>query len=147
MKMENRRSLHIVAGVFFGFALIVSMTADAADQNPCSKEMATYCKKIAPGTSTMMDCLEKHEHQLSNSCKDYEKTMGGARVEMKEEARDIADYRKASSADVTKFCKDVSPENDGTAACLRQHEKKLSATCLKSIQERKNEEKGTAKPR
>jgi hypothetical protein len=145
--MEKRiaRYTHLCVSVLIGLSLMVSVNADAADENPCSKEMASFCTKIAPGTSAMMDCLEKHEQQLSNACRDYEKTMGGARVEMKEEVRTLTEFRKACDSDIAQFCKGVSPEQDGFTTCLKRHEKKLSAACLKGMQDRKAEESRKAK--
>jgi len=141
MKKNTKRNFQTFVGVFIGFGFMFSINAYASDQNPCSKEMAMYCKNLTPGTSAMMDCLEKHENKLSNACKDYEAKMGGSRVEMRENVRNISELRQACKDDTTKFCKDVNPEQDGITTCLKKHENKLSAMCRKSIQEKKKEEK------
>lgn len=140
MKNNTGSRLQIVGGIIVGFGVLLGANAFAADTNPCSKDMARFCKNIQLGTSAMIDCLETHEDKISNACKDYETKMGGVRVERKEEVRDIIEANKACRGDVAKFCKDVNPAQDGIAKCLKANEKKLSAACRKSIQERNKEE-------
>lgn len=121
--------------------LLFSMNACAIDKNPCSKDMAKYCKNLQADTPAMMDCLEKHEGDLSNECKAYETKMGGNRVEMKEEVRGLNALRQDCREDELKFCKNVDPAQDGLLKCLKKNEKALSVACTNSIKEQQNEQK------
>ena len=143
MKKNTKRHFQTFVGVFIGFGFMFSINAYASDQNPCSKEMAMYCKNLTPGTSAMMDCLEKHENKLSNACKDYETKMGGSRVEMRENVRNISELRQACKDDTTKFCKDVNPANGGIEKCLNEHQNELSTPCSERMKTVKGERKKT----
>lgn len=124
-----------VAGILC-FGLMFGAYGFAMDKNPCDEDVAKFCKNIKPGAAAMLECLEVHEDKLSAACKEYEAKMGGERlkrIEMREQVRNEANIRHSCRDDVTKFCKDVNPEQDGVAKCLREHENRLSATCRESI--------------
>ncbi len=129
-----------IAGLFC-LSLMFSPHAIAADQNPCANDIAKFCKNIKPGTSAMMDCLEKHESELSDACKDYEAQMGGSRVEMKETVRDEKRFRQTCKDDIAKFCSGVNPGQGGLAGCLNKHVDELSAPCRESVKALQSERK------
>ena len=127
---QNHRLCHgmlavtlIIIGTIFGPA------ASAADQNPCSADIAKFCRDIKPGQAALMECLEEHEAQLSDACKDYEAKMGGARVESREAVSQQMRIRQACRDDVVKFCNDVASGSAGIATCLKQHASELSIPC------------------
>lgn len=128
-----------IVALLVGIVSLFCINASAETPNPCSQDMVKFCKNVQPGTPAMMDCLEKHENKLSNACRDYEATMGGARVEMKEEARNKIELRNACKEDISTLCKNVAPEQNGIIKCLSANEKKLSAACMKSVKECKME--------
>ena len=129
----NRTYPAILITGFICLAAMLGADACAADKNPCTEDIAKFCKNIKPGTTALMDCLESHENQLSSACKEYEAKMGGKRVEMKEEVRDEAKIRQACRDDVAKFCKDIDPKQGGIAKCLKGHANGLSAACRESM--------------
>lgn len=108
--------------------MVLSGSAQAADKNPCSDEIARFCKNVKPGMVTTMDCLEEHESELSPACKEYEAKMGGGRIEKKERIRNAVRLRRACKDDVVKFCASVKGY-DETVKCLNEHEKELSGLC------------------
>ncbi|MDA8105300.1 MAG: hypothetical protein M0Z71_07925 [Nitrospiraceae bacterium] len=115
-----------VAGIYCMF-LIWGGQASAGDANLCAGDIAKFCKDVKPGA--VMDCLERHENELSDECKTYEAKMGGKRVEMREEVRQLKIFREACNEDMAKFCKDVQPEQSVIEKCLSSHEGELSASC------------------
>lgn len=124
--------LYMMCGMMYG------TRASAANGNPCAEDIAKFCKNVEPGA--LMDCLEKHESDLSDACRTHEEKTGGKRVEMREEVRRIKIFRDACKNDVAKFCRDVKPEPGGIEKCLSAHRSELSTPCseaLKAVKEEK----------
>ena len=117
----------LIIGTMFG------PVASAADQNPCTEDIAKFCKNIKPGQAALMDWLEEHEAQLSDACKDYEAKMGGARVESREAVSQQMRIRTACRDDVAKFCNDVTSGSGGISTCLKKHESELSFACVDAL--------------
>ena len=101
--------------------LMLCTHASATVKNACTEDIAKFCKDVKPGQGAIMECLEKHESELSEACKEYETKMGGTRVERREKIREIIKFRQACKADVIKFCKDVGPVPGGIEKCLDEH--------------------------
>jgi hypothetical protein len=143
MKQINRFYLAtLVAGLFF-LGLMFGSNASAADKNPCSEDIAKFCKDAKSDRRSIMECLEEHENELSDACKDYEATMGGSRVESREKTRHYKAFLQACKGDVSKFCKDVNPANGGIEKCLNEHQNELSTPCSESMKTVKGERKKT----
>ncbi len=127
---RNKNLYHLtVAGLFLLVASLFGTAGFAADQNPCSEDIAKFCKDAKPG-SALLECLEEHETQLSDACKDYEERMGGARTESREAIRQQMRIRQACRDDVMKFCKDAK---GGISACLKDHTNELSTPCREAV--------------
>ena len=139
MKPVHSAFLAILVACLLIPGLPFDNNAMAADQNPCAKEIATFCKDVKPGTSAMIDCLEANESLLSDTCKAYEEKMSGKKAEMREEVRQENMLRRACADDFARFCKDVDPR--GMAACLNVHLGELSAPCRDSVNALKDERK------
>ena len=86
-KETNSLGCIILIGALFVASLILGAEALAADQNPCSEDIAKFCKDINPGQRAIMECLEQHESQLSDACKNYEAMMESPRAESREAMR------------------------------------------------------------
>lgn len=115
---------------------LIAIDASAADKNPCSGDIARFCPGILPGPAGMaalMECLEKHEKELSDACRDFEEGMGGPRIEKIEAIREKQEFRQKCSGDMFRFCKDTSPTKGRMMKCLKAHESELSAPCSQSI--------------
>lgn len=128
----------VVAGLvacFFSLGLMYGVNSYAEGKNPCSADIAKFCKTIRPGSIALMICLEEHENDLSTSCKDYEAKMGGPKAERREKVAKIVKFRNACASDMGKICKDAKPEPGGMLNCLKLHESQLSAPCSESIKE------------
>jgi hypothetical protein len=123
----------LIAGLFIS-GLMFGAEAFAADQNPCSEDIAKFCKSPQYNRRAILECLERHESQLSDACKDYEARMENARMESREVAMQQMRVRQACKDDVSKFCKNVKPASNGTAACLKEHGNELSAPCKEALE-------------
>jgi hypothetical protein len=146
MKQAKRSYHRVVTGALLAVALVFGFTAFAADQNPCSEDIAKFCKDVGPSWGAIMACLEQHESQLSDACKDYEAKMEKPRVESREAMRQQMRIRQACRDDVTKFCNDVKSASGGIATCLKEHAGELSLPCKDALEAAKGgEEERTAK--
>lgn len=132
----------LLAGLLF-LGLMVGTYVSAADKNPCSEDMAKFCKDVKPDFRSIMECLEEHENELSEACKAHETKMGGRRMEIREEIRERVRFRKACNDDIVKFCKDATPATGGILKCLTDHEKEISTSCRESVKKLKGEKKKT----
>lgn len=137
MKLTGSFYRMVLACSLLCFGWISGMDASAADQNPCSKDVAKFCGNIAaPGPAGMiavMDCLEEHEKELSAACRDFEAGMGGSRVEKSEAVRAKRQFRQNCMSDMARFCQNAGPMQGGMMKCLSEHENELSAPCNQSI--------------
>jgi hypothetical protein len=61
----------MVAGILC-IVFIFSPNIYAAEKNPCSKDIARFCKNVNPDNDGILRCLEEHARELSKACKDYE---------------------------------------------------------------------------
>jgi hypothetical protein len=44
--------------------------------NECDEDLEKYCASIAPGKGRLLDCLKKHDKQVSKRCKQAVKDVG-----------------------------------------------------------------------
>ena len=65
MKQMKRVNFAIMAAGLLCLGLIFGADASAADKNACSEDIAKFCQNIEPGMVALMDCLEKHENELT----------------------------------------------------------------------------------
>ena len=112
--------------------------ASAAGPNPCSGDIDKFCSGsvIRPGPAGMaalMECLEEHEKELSEDCRDFEAGMGGARMERSEAMRAKRQFRQTCMDEMARLCKDASPTQGGMMQCLTEHEGALSTPCSQSL--------------
>ncbi len=129
MKRMNRVIIAITAVGFVCIGLMPAIPTYAAGSNACTDDIAKFCQNREPGV-TLMDCLEKHENELSEACKAFEATAtGGRRMEMREQIRQRSKFRQACMNDMAKFCNDANPMQAGMIKCLNDHESELSPAC------------------
>lgn len=136
MKQLRFFCLLTLAVGLFGLGWALEMEAAAANQNPCSEDVAQFCPNIVPGPAgmiTLMDCLEKHEKELSAACRDFEAGMGGTRMERSEAMREKREFRERCIGDMARFCQNANPMHGGMMNCLDGHAAELSEPCRQSI--------------
>jgi hypothetical protein len=132
MKQTKRMNLAIMAAGLLCAGLIFGTDASAAE-NACSEDIAKFCQNIEPGRIALMDCLEKHESELTAACKAQEAGMEGKRTERMETARQAIKFRQACQNDMVQFCNDANPGPGGMLKCLNDHNKEISASCSESM--------------
>ena len=117
----------------------------AAEMTPCSEDIAKFCKDAKPDRKAVMDCLDRHENELSSKCRDYQNKMTGRRMEIREEMRERARFHRACKGEIAKFCSETKLGYNETLSCLGGHEKELSAPCNELVKgaKREKEEKKT----
>jgi hypothetical protein len=143
MSLMEKFSFVVIAACILCLAAAGSKVC-AGDMNPCSKEIAKFCKNIKPGSNEIIGCLEAHEADLSPECRAYEMKMEGPKGEKKEIAKIKMRFRQDCKADLVKFCKDVDPADSGLVKCIYRFEKEVSASCKGWIKADKDE---SAKPK
>ncbi len=133
MDVLKRMTMVIAVAVL---SIGVAAAADTpAAKNPCSADVAKYCKDVKPGGGRIARCLKENENQLSPACKSS----------IEETRKQFREAHEACEADAQKFCKDVQPGQGRIVRCLREHEKDLSAGCRAKMTEPKrgSDRKGT----
>lgn len=133
MKRISRIYPAILIAGFICLAMMLGAYAYAAEKNPCSDEIAKFCKNIKLGTPAMLECLESHEAQLSAACKKYEATMEGKRGESMERVELYSKFRQACTGDIARFCSNADSKQGGAVACLKGHANEISPACRESI--------------
>lgn len=105
----------------------LALPGPVAAANPCIKDAQKFCKDVKRGGGRIIDCLKKHESELSPDCKaHFEKVH--ARMAKKAEA---------CGPDIEKFCKDVKPGEGRVIKCLKEHAKELQPACKQRLDRKK----------
>jgi hypothetical protein len=141
MKKSTRLYYAAIWGVLFMAVVMFGSRAYAAEQNPCSEDIEKFCKNVGPGPA-LLGCLEEHESQLSDKCKDYEIKMEGPRGESREFVRQQMRIRQACRSDVEKFCSDVKPGSYSVGLCLTSHLDELSEPCGQAVKAARTPDEG-----
>ena len=109
----------------FVFFLLCAGAADrvyaAGEELPCAEEIAKHCKEVKPGGGRILNCLDEHPKELSDSC----------RKKLEESKKKLMEAQQACTGDMEKFCKDVQPGEGRILRCLREHTQELSPACRK----------------
>lgn len=108
--MMVRRAL--VSG--FVLSILLLLQAPSALGAGCQDEMEKLCK----GQRPVVDCLRKHQSDLSAECSAY-----------------LAFFEQIPSclADASRLCPTDKPSGAGVIACLRGRQSDLSDDCRKEI--------------
>ena len=133
MKCVNRFYFAAVIAGVICMGLMFGTDASAVEKNACSEDVSKFCADVKPGQGAIVDCLGKHESELSAPCKDIQLKRQERRAERKEIMRKRVDTHQACKEDVAKFCKDVQPGRGAIPKCLKEHESELSAQCSEKM--------------
>ncbi|GFH10065.1 uncharacterized protein HaLaN_05313 [Haematococcus lacustris] len=99
----------------------------------CSKDRQAYCANVPPGSARVIRCLMKARGRLSAHCK---------AVLFDEEVRFSSNIdfqypmKKACTAEMARFCKDVAHGDAQMIRCLQQnkHQQGFSKACREEVQ-------------
>ena len=125
-------------------AVMLGGTVLATEQTPCTEDIAKYCKDAGKGRGALLRCLEEHETELSDACKEYEAKLETARTESREAGRRQMRIRAACRDEVLQFCGDSTSGGGAVITCLRGHIDDLSGPCgdaVRAAQRAEQEEK------
>jgi len=133
--MNNiERSLFAVVFAFAG--MVWCQTSSAAGTNPCAEDIAKFCPDVKPGGGAIIECLEKHENDLTEACRAHEIKMQGARSERKEMVAEQIRFRQACGSDITRLCADATPGAGNIMNCLNSRSQDLSPSCSEAMKSR-----------
>lgn len=95
------------------------------EKGPCRGDIERFCAEVEPGGGRIVECLQRHESELSQSCRESKRMM---RADMKDKMID------ACRADASSLCpgKEVGT---GLLVCLKENKEKLSAGCKESMRD------------
>jgi hypothetical protein len=129
-KMLRRRRVRvqIIVSALVMFCLSGAYVAYGAENElPCSEEIAKYCKGLQPGGGRILDCLNEHQKDLSDSCS----------RKLEESKKRLLQAQQACTGDMEKFCKDIQPGGGRILKCLKEHSQELSSSCSQEIEKAK----------
>lgn len=119
MKLSSIIILSSMIGVVIGLQGFVY----AAQPGPCLEERQKLCGDVQPGAGRMYKCLQKHEDQLSEACKNH----------IDDVSQKFQQFSDACSDDLAKYCAQVKPGQGRGIACLRGNEDRLSVACRDAL--------------
>lgn len=127
-RIEKYYFAFMMAGIM---CMTVMFSSDilAALKDPCSRDIAKFCKNANPENNGIIRCLEEHESELSQECRNYEMKLEGRTGERREAVKVKMRFQQDCKTDIAKFCKDVDPGGGGLVACIYKSENEASASC------------------
>ena len=73
-RIEKFSFAFMVAGILC-ITVIFSPDILAASKNPCSRDIVRFCKNANFENNGIIQCLEEHESELSQACRNYKKKL------------------------------------------------------------------------
>jgi hypothetical protein len=126
--MRTQRVQHVTWIVALGLlagGVVWETSALAQDkaqrQRPCTADAQKLCPD-ARTSKEQLQCLQSHEAELSQSCRDLLARTAAARSK-------IVEMQEACKTDAETFCKDAKPGRGALVQCLRSHAAELSPAC------------------
>ena len=116
---ETRKSamIYMLSGVIGVGAFGVPALAEGP--GPCAADIQKFCADVQPGGGAIVQCLKKHEADLSEACKQRGKDL----------KQKLQAFEVACQQDSDKYCKDVQPGQGRKIKCLKDNEANLSSDC------------------
>jgi len=118
------KKIYLLMFVFFGVSIMAGAVSYAEDY-PCKKDIATFCKDIQPGEGRILRCLTLHEKRLTPPCK---KNLAQAK-------KAVEEVQNACADDYAIFCSSVLPGQGKIPACLEKSSRILTPKCKAHLKE------------
>jgi Cysteine rich repeat len=109
----------LVLSMIFTCALAVQAAFAMTNERPCRADIEKFCPNVKPGDGRVVECLRKHHEELPPTC----------RSRGQEVRERVQEAHEACQGDIAKYCKEVRPGEGHILACLKKHDKDLSAAC------------------
>ena len=112
--------------VLFGLVTIALSSSTALADDACEADRKKLCGDFLAhkghNHKDLAECMQGHEAELSDSCKQQRIAVMGEKEEVHESCK----------ADVQKLCSGVKPGHWRVRECLKQHDAELSPACKQS---------------
>jgi len=116
--------------------LVASFAASAlAADHPCQQDAERLCKGVEPGQGRIVKCLQQHEADLSDACRNEGRKISEERGAHRAMVQDV---RQSCRDDAQKLCSEVKPGGGRIARCLRSHKSELSQACTAAVEQAKD---------
>ncbi|HJV66009.1 MAG TPA: cysteine rich repeat-containing protein [Geomonas sp.] len=102
---------------------LLAAPALAADEQPCFREMATFCHDVRWGGGKMIDCLFAHQDQASPACNGFLATM----------SEKVKEVNRPCQDDIEIFCPDIKAGHGSLIKCLQDNGTEISVECQESM--------------
>jgi hypothetical protein len=99
--------------------ILAASVAAAAEGLPCMADLKKYCADVPAGGGRIQACLQKHDADLSATCKS----------KVGDLQKEIGAIAATCQYDIMRFCEDVTPGGGRVATCLQDHRDDLSPEC------------------
>eukprot|EP00958_Prasinococcus_capsulatus_P008020 scaffold751_cov395-Prasinococcus_capsulatus_cf.AAC.27 len=98
----------------------------------CFEDRAQLCPDIPPGSARVLRCLQDNRGELSYECR---ATLFDQEVRLAEDIDFKYPMKKACTAEIASFCKDIPHGHARVIQCLRAHESSedMSSECRKEV--------------
>ena len=121
-KGEKMKKIQVLILVLLSLGIMFSADAYAED-NPCEKDIAKFCKNIEPGEGRILKCLKLSEKDLTPPCK----------KQLTQTEKAVEEVQDACADDYAIFCSSLLPGQGRIAACLEKNQKILTPKCKKNL--------------
>lgn len=101
---------------------------------PCAIDVKKFCPTVEKNKAKIMECVMKHEGQLTAGCKERVKTvkekgiMGGKNKDTNIQAQ-VSKVKENCANDVKKFCKTERKSKGAIMTCLKKNMSALEPAC------------------
>jgi len=124
--MDALRHLFFCGVVVVGVIGVGGSWAVSAQELPCTDEIQRFCADVQPGKGRIVECLRRHEAQLSPAC-----------------VQRIADFAATINTPVGRACREdwaalcyhprAATDRQAMLDCVKAHRAKVSAGCRKAL--------------
>ena len=101
----------------------------------CEEDARKFCAGVQPGGGRIARCLQQHESDLSEACRNEGRKVG---EERREHRALVQDVQQSCQQDAQKLCPEVKPGGGRIARCLRSHKNELSQACTEAVRNAKD---------
>jgi len=124
--MDALRHLFFCGVVVVGVIGVGGSWPVGAQELPCTDEIQRFCADVQPGKGRIVECLRRHEVQLSPAC-----------------VQRIADFESTINTPVGRACREdwaalcyhprAATDRQAMLDCVKAHRAKVSAGCRKAL--------------
>jgi Golgi apparatus protein 1 len=120
-------TLHARVAASIAVLMLAASVAAAAGGVPCMDDLKKFCANEPAGGGRIQACLQKHDAELSATCKSQVANL----------QQEIGAMAATCQYDIIRFCSDVQPGGGRVATCLQDHRDDLSPECKDRLPKQK----------